>query len=230
MKYGFFVTGTDTGVGKTLVSSALVHHFAVLGYRSVGLKPVSAGCEWRDGQLLSEDVAQLEAASNVMLPLDIINPCAFEPPLAPHVAAEQAGREIEMESLIAAFGQAVAAADVVVVEGVGGFRVPLNDRLDTADLAVRLGLPVILVVGMRLGCLSHALLTQESIAARGLQLVGWIANTIDPQMSAFKENLQALEKRIPAPCLGVVPYQPQPDFATVESALKQQKLGDIVCA
>lgn len=229
MKHGFFVTGTDTGVGKTLISSALVHHFAVGGYCSVGLKPVAAGCVWDNGRLLSEDVAQLRAASNVALPLDVINPYAFEPPLAPHIAAEMVSQRIEMPPILGAFNQAAIAADVVIVEGVGGFRVPLNEHEDTADLATELGLPVILVVGMRLGCLSHALLTAESINARGLNFAGWIANTIDPQMSAYKENLQALEKRIPAPCLGVVSYQQQPDFVTVESVLRQQKLGDIVC-
>ena len=230
MKHGYFVTGTDTGVGKTLISSALVHHFAISGYSAVGLKPVAAGCEWKEGRLLSEDVAQLRAASNVVLPLEVTNPYAFEPPLAPHVAADMAGQCIEMPPILQAFAQAADVADVVVVEGVGGFRVPLNEHEDTADLAAKLGLPVILVVGMRLGCLSHALLTVECIQARGLNLAGWIANTIDPQMSAFKENLQSLEKRIPAPCLGVVSYQPRPDFVTVESVLRQQKLGDIVCA
>jgi dethiobiotin synthetase len=230
MKQGFFVTGTDTGVGKTLISSALVHHFAISGYSAVGLKPVAAGCAWSDGRLLSEDVVQLRAASNVVLPLEVTNPYAFEPPLAPHVAAEMAGQSIEMAPILQAFAQAAAVADAVVVEGVGGFRVPLNAQEDTADLAAELGLPVILVVGMRLGCLSHALLTVESIKARNLKLAGWIANTIDPQMTAFKENLQSLEKRIPATCLGVVSYQQQPDFVAVESVLRQQKLGDIVCA
>jgi dethiobiotin synthetase len=229
MKHGFFVTGTDTGVGKTLISSALVHHFALEGYRSVGLKPVAAGCEWKDGRLLSDDVAQLRAASNVALPLEIINPYAFEPPLAPHVAADMAGQRIEMQPILEAFYQAAAAADIVVVEGVGGFRVPLNDSEDTADLAARLALPVILVVGMRLGCLSHALLTAECIFARGQKLAGWIANTIDPQMSAFQENLQSLEKRIPAPCLGVVSYEEQPDFSRAESMLRREGIGNIVC-
>jgi dethiobiotin synthetase len=229
MKHGFFVTGTDTGVGKTLISSALVHHFALGGYRSVGLKPVAAGCEWKNGRLLSDDVAQLRAASNVALPLEIINPYAFEPPLAPHIAADMAGQRIEMQPILEAFCQAAAAADIVVVEGVGGFRVPLNDSEDTADLAARLALPVILVVGMRLGCLSHALLTAECIFARGLKLAGWIANTIDPQMSAFQENLQSLEKRIPAPCLGVVSYEEQPDFSRAESMLRREGIGNIVC-
>jgi dethiobiotin synthetase len=229
MKHGFFVTGTDTGVGKTLISSALVHHFALDGYRSVGLKPVAAGCEWKDGRLLSDDVAQLRAASNVALPLEVINPYAFEPPLAPHIAAEMAGQRIEMQAILKAFQQATVA-DAVVVEGVGGFRVPLNESEDTADLAAQLDLPVILVVGMRLGCLSHALLTVESIGARGLKLAGWVANTIDPQMSALQENLQSLEKRISAPCLGVVSYEAQPDHFRVEAMLRQQGLGNIVCA
>lgn len=222
MKHGFFVAGTDTGVGKTLISAALVHHFALNGDRAVGLKPVAAGCEWKSEQLLSADVVLLRAASNVALPLDVINPYAFEPPLAPHIAAEMAGHHIEISRLLEMFERAALAADVIVVEGVGGFRVPLNEREDTADLAVKLGLPVILVVGMRLGCLNHALLTAESIAACGLKLAGWVANIIDPQMPAFQENLHALEERIPAPCLGVISYAEQPNFVHVESLLRRQ--------
>lgn len=205
MKCAYFVTGTDTGVGKTTISSALVHQFAALGLRSVGMKPVASGCILQDDVLLSEDVQQLKAASNLTLPLSDINPYAFEPAIAPHIAASQAGAEIELGVIQAAYARLEAAADVVIVEGVGGFRVPLNDTLDTADLAVALGLPVILVVGLRLGCINHALLTAEAIAARGLTLAGWIANRIDPAMSMQEENLQALRLRLQAPCLGVVP-------------------------
>lgn len=229
MKHGFFVTGTDTGVGKTLISSALVHHYALKGYRSAGMKPVAAGCIQAEGRWLSEDVAMLCAASNVELPLAIVNPYAFEPPIAPHVAAEMAGTVIEMPILLDVYRKAKELTDVLIVEGVGGFRVPLNDRQDTADLTVQLGLPVILVVGMRLGCLNHALLTMECIFARGLRVAGWVANTIDPHMPAFKENLDALEKRISAPCLGVVSYEKKPTPDKVELALRQQLLGDFNC-
>lgn len=221
MKQGFFVTGTDTGVGKTLVSAALVHHYALKGLRSAGMKPVAAGCELKDGRWLSEDVAMLCAASNVVLPHEVVNPYAFEPPVAPHIAAEQSGITIELPVILDVFEKAKAEVDALIVEGVGGFRVPLNDRDDTADLAEALGLPVILVVGMRLGCLSHALLTAESIQARGLKLAGWIANEIDPDMVEFKENLAALKKRISAPCLGVVCYKKKPSSDEAEFELRQ---------
>lgn len=230
MKHGFFVTGTDTGVGKTLVSSALVHHFAQSGWRAAGMKPVAAGCERMGADLLSEDVVSLRAASNVDLAPEVINPYAFEPPLAPHIAAAAEGVRIELNIVHDAFKKAADAVDILVVEGVGGFRVPLNDQEDTADLASRLGLPVILVVGMRLGCLSHALLTVESIAAHGLKLAGWVANCIDPAMAAQKENLSTLLERIPAPCLGIVPYQSRADCKTTATALYAAELLNLVCA
>ena len=219
MKRAYFVTGTDTGVGKTTISSALVHQFAALGLRSVGMKPIASGCVLQGGVLLSEDVQQLQAASNLALPLADINPYAFEPAIAPHIAASQAGVEIDLDVIQAAYARLESEADVVIVEGVGGFRVPLNDSLDTADLAVALGLPVIMVVGLRLGCINHALLTAEAIAARGLTLVGWIANLIDPAMSMQQENLEALSQRLPAPCLGVVPWVEAGDFTAIKTDL-----------
>lgn len=230
MKHGFFVTGTDTGVGKTLISSALVYHFAQRGLRSAGMKPVAAGCETSRGGLISGDVVQLREASNVELPREVINPYAFAPPLAPHIAAEMAGRRIELNIIQDAFKKAAEAVDILVVEGVGGFRVPLNETEDTADLAGKLGLPVILVVGLRLGCLNHALLTVESIAARGLKLVGWVANDIDSGMDAKKENRESLQKLITAPCLGVVSFQQYPDFRVTASMLNAAELDDLVCA
>lgn len=230
MKHGFFVTGTDTGVGKTLISSALIYHFAQRGLRSVGMKPVAAGCEPSSGDMISEDVLQLRMASNVELPLKVVNPYAFEPPLAPHIAAEMAGMRIELDFIQDAFKKAAQAVDILIVEGVGGFRVPLNEAEDTADLARELGLPVMLVVGMRLGCLNHALLTVESIAARGLKLVGWVANDIDSGMIAKKENLESLQKLITAPCLGVVSFQQYPDFRVTASMLNTAELDDLVCA
>ncbi len=219
MKHAFFVAGTDTDVGKTLVSAALVHAGVQLGFTSAGLKPLAAGCREVAGQLVSDDAELLQAASNVALAQAVVNPYAFAPPLAPHIAAQQAGRSIELETIVAAVRQAQSQVDFLVVEGVGGFRVPLNATQDTADLAQMLGLPLVLVVGMRLGCLNHALLTAEAIAARGLVLAGWVANCIDPHMAAPQENLIALGDRLAAPCLGVVPYQTQPDFRMTATAL-----------
>jgi dethiobiotin synthetase len=215
MSRAIFVTGTDTGVGKTLVSAALVHGFAGMGLSAAGMKPVAAGCRSEQGRLVSEDVALLQAASSVRLADELVNPYAFEPALAPHVAAHQAGVRIDPAVILDAASQARSKVDILVVEGVGGFRVPLNDVYDTADLAAGLGVPLVLVVGMRLGCLSHALLTAEAIAARNLVLAGWVANTIDPDMAAFTENLAALQQRLLAPCLGVVPYMSSPRMERV---------------
>lgn len=220
MKMGLFITGTDTGVGKTLIATALVHGFAQADRRVVGMKPVAAGASLQDGQLLNDDVAQLIVASNVKANLAHINPYVFESPIAPHIAAAQAGISMSIPKLKLDFEVLANAADVVVVEGAGGFLVPLNDTEDMADLAVALGLPIVLVVGMRLGCLNHALLTAAAIEARGLRLAGWVANSIDPQMTNFAENLDSLNQRISAPCLGIVPYSTEVDFRQVSAYLK----------
>jgi len=216
---GLFVTGTDTGVGKTLISCALLRAYAAAGNSTVGMKPVAAGCEsGRDG-LRCEDVESLRQASSVQAPLDLVNPYAFAPPVAPHIAAAEVGVTIELARIRRAYLALTDLADKVVVEGVGGFRVPLDEHSDTADLAQLLGLPVVLVVGMRLGCLSHALLTVEAIAARGLPLAGWVANRVDAEMASFDANLAALQQRIVAPLLGVVAYESQPDAARVAQCL-----------
>lgn len=212
MKQAFFITGTDTGAGKTLIASALVYHYARQGFNSLGMKPVAAGCELKNGRLMSEDASQLIAASNVDAEVDLINPYAFSAAIAPHIAAAADGMAIELPVILQAYAQLASQADVVIVEGVGGFCVPLGDAFDTADLAQQLGLPVILVVGIRLGCLNHALLTVEAIERRGLKLAGWVANQPEPQMAAPAENLQALKQRIAAPCIAVVPLLEQPDF------------------
>lgn len=219
MSRGFFVTGTDTNVGKTLIAGALLHGFAASGLRAVGMKPVAAGCEPGVDGLRCEDVEFLRAAGNVSAPPGLVCPYAFEPAVAPHVAAAQAGVEIDLSRILAAFGQLSRDADVAVVEGVGGFRVPLNTSQDTADLARLLGLPVVLVVGMRLGCLNHALLTAQAIEAAGLPLAGWVANRIDPEMTAFEETLAALERRLGAPLLGVVPYLKKIDLRHVQGCI-----------
>lgn len=203
----YFVTGTDTEIGKTLAASALIHALQrQTGGIVVGMKPVAAGTD-ANGE--NEDVVQLMAASNRKLPVQWVAPFVFPEALAPHLAAERAQRQIELGSIQTSLEQLQKQSDHVVVEGVGGFRVPLNlshDQCwDSADLAQTLSLPVILVVGLRLGCINHALLTLESIQRTGLHVTGWIANRVDPNMSLAEENLAALKQLIPAPCLGHIP-------------------------
>ena len=208
----FFVTGTDTGVGKTLVSRALLGGLAARGLKVAGYKPVAAGCD-ADG--MNDDAKTLLAFSNIPLSYEQVNPCCLAEPMAPHLAAARAGVEIEIAPLVAGYRALAAAADQVIVEGAGGFVVPLNDREDSADLARALNVPVILVVGMRLGCLNHALLTCEAIAARGLTLAGWVANVRDSAMPARQENVDALRSRIAAPLLGVIPFMAAPGETAV---------------
>lgn len=200
-----FIIGTDTGVGKTLVTAAMLQAFTALGHRTVGMKPVAAGAELINGTWANEDVTLLRAASSVSAAPELVNPYLFRDPIAPHIAAERKGVNIEIPRIRAAYDALCHQADVVLVEGVGGFRVPLTNTMDTADLAVSLGAPLILVVGMRLGCINHALLTMEAITARKLHLAGWVANRIDPEMSAYEENLATLSRRINAPLLAEVP-------------------------
>jgi dethiobiotin synthetase len=209
------VTGTDTGVGKTVVACALLAGFAGRGLRVVGMKPVAAGLERIDGELRHADVEALRAAGNVAAARELVNPYCFPEPIAPHIGAARAGIDIDPERILDCLARLKAQADVVIVEGVGGFCVPLGRGFDTAALAARLALPVVLVVGMRLGCLNHALLTNEAIAARGLKLAGWVANHIDPGMDAADENARTLEESLPAPLLVRVPY----DAAIAPSAV-----------
>ncbi len=212
-----FVTGTDTEIGKTLVSCAILHTLVAAGVRACGMKPVAAGAELRDGVLHNEDADMLIAASNVHLPRNITTPYMLRDACAPHIAAARDGVKIEAVPIIAAYTEVAAASDAVVVEGVGGFRVPFSDDFDSAQMAEQLNLPVILVVGLRLGCLSHALLTIEAIVRRDLVLAGWVVNEIDPEMNFADENIAALAARIPAPMLGRIPYL---EHATAEEAAK----------
>ena len=209
-KPAWFVTGTDTEVGKTFVTCALLHVLRDQGVNAIGMKPIAAGT---DAEGKNDDVEALIAASGVQAPRELINPYLFQPAIAPHIAAEEEGRSIDLGSIVTSFNTLRGMADTVLVEGVGGFCVPLGPDSDTADLAENLKLPVILIVGMRLGCINHALLTQQAIAARGLKLAGWIANRIDPEMSRFEENMAALTERIAAPLLGIVPANCTPEKA-----------------
>jgi dethiobiotin synthetase len=217
MKQSFFVTGTDTGIGKTLVSCAMLRAYAAKGLRAAGMKPVSAGTR-ADGR--NEDVELLLAAGNVRAARETINPFLLNEAVAPHIAARREGVDIDFARIVRCFEQLREQADVVVVEGVGGFRVPLGDSQDSADLACRLGLPLILVVGLRLGCINHALLTGEAIRACGLRLAGWVASQVDAQMACVEENIDTLRKRLDAPLLGVVPHQAPPDASRIARLLR----------
>jgi dethiobiotin synthetase len=219
-RFACFVTGTDTEIGKTLISSAILHKLVQQGLRACGMKPVAAGAEERDGALHNDDAAMLRAAGNVHLPQHITTPYLLREACAPHIAAALEGVTIEPVPIIAAYAEILGASDATVVEGVGGFCVPFSSEFDSAGLAVQLNLPVVLVVGLRLGCISHALLTAEAIVARGLVLAGWVANTVDPDMRFADENIAALEARMPAPLLGRVPRLDDPSAAAAATYIE----------
>lgn len=201
----YFITGTDTEIGKTFTTSALLRAFAKQGNSTLGMKPIASGAEEIDGVLHNEDVDSLVAASSVKAPQEIVVPYLMRTPAAPHIVAALENVTMDVQHIASCYQQAQQLADVVLVEGVGGFCVPLDDETSTVDLAQRLALPVILVVGMRLGCINHALLTAQAIKASGLRLAGWVANTVDTDMKFFEENVQALKQRLDAPCLAVMP-------------------------
>ena len=199
----YFVAGTDTDVGKTFVSVELLEDFKKQGKTTVAMKPVAAGVN-ADGR--NEDALELMGAMTAELPYRQVNPVCFEPAIAPHIAAEQVDKRVTAERLAGfAAGLAMSVNDILLVEGAGGWLCPLNNKETIADFAIRLKAPVILVVGMRLGCLNHALLSVAAIRAAGLPIAGWVANCIDPEMLNLTENIVSLQQRIPAPCLGVVP-------------------------
>jgi len=212
---GVFVTGTDTGIGKTRASALLVRAQRAGGRRAIGMKPVASGCRETPDGLRNDDAEALIAASDPVPPYAFCNPYAFAPPIAPHIAAREAGIAIALDPIVSAYGALAAMADRVVVEGVGGWAAPLSDALMQADLARALELPVVLVVGLRLGCISHALLSARAIRADGCVLAGWIANRIDPDMARPDENLDALRARIDAPLLAVLGHAAEPRDADV---------------
>lgn len=208
--HDYFIAGTDTEVGKTFVSAALIHAFASKGLRTLGMKPIAAGARAIDGVWHNDDLDSLIAASNVSCPTSLLCPYLMRIPAAPHIVAVLEQVQIVPQTILSAYQQLTQLADAVIVEGVGGFCVPLTADYTTADLAHDLALPVILVVGMRLGCINHALLSAQAIAAQGLTLAGWVANTVDPTMTYVAENIEALCSRLPAPLLGHVPRLAQP--------------------
>lgn len=214
-----FVTGTDTEVGKTRISVGLIELLQNRGLKAAGMKPIASGCDWLDGQWQNEDALALMAQSDVSLPYATVNPYAFQPAIAPHIAAARVGTEVSLSVIRQQFEAIKQQADAVVVEGAGGWLVPLNGTDTMADLATELDLPVVLVVAIRLGCINHALLTVESIQQKGLKLAGWVANHLSEQTESA-DIMATLKQRIDAPCLGSVPCLPAEksaaDFLTLE--------------
>lgn len=216
---GFFITGTDTEIGKTTIACGVVKKLAGNGHTVAVMKPVASGCHRTDVGLRNVDAEALIATSGRGWKYEQVNPFAFEPAIAPHIAAANAGIDISADVILSAFNNLQRQSDCIVVEGVGGFRVPLAEGFDTADLAVMLGLPVVLVVGLRLGCINHALLTAEAVQARGLEFAGWIGNSLEPAMDSEAANIETLREHLPGPCLGHVPYFAMPDAESIAAAL-----------
>jgi dethiobiotin synthetase len=214
-----FITGTDTGVGKTRVAAALCRALAARGTRVAAMKPVASGCALTPEGLRNEDALALLAAMNVRARYSDVNPYAFAPAIAPHIAAREAGVDIDFSVLDRAYERLRMQSQALIVEGAGGWLAPLDETRGFADLAVHWQMDVVLVVGMRLGCLNHALLTVESVERRGLSLRGWVANSIDPGFERVTENISSLKNRISAPCLGIFAFEPQADLETLAQAL-----------
>jgi len=216
---GIFITATDTGAGKTLVSCGIIHALRGIGLRVAGMKPVASGCEPTAEGLVSDDARQLAVASGLAAPMDLVNPYRFLPAVAPHIAAAEVGVRIDLGRIEAACRALLGIAEAVVVEGVGGLRVPLNHQDEVVDLAKLLRLPVVLVVGVRLGCLNHALLTAEALERRDVPICGWVANHVDPAMAVQDENVEALRNRLGAPMIGRVPFLDSADPGAVAACL-----------
>jgi len=219
MDKGYFITGTDTSIGKSWCAAALIWKLRQQGYTVTGMKPIASGCVETAEGLRNEDALLLQQLSSIPMPYDEINPYAFEPAIAPHIAAKQAGIHIDLDVIKQHFKTLSTHSDFTVVEGVGGWQVPLNNQQTIADLAITLELPVIMVVGLRLGCINHALLTANQIQQSGSHLAGWIANSIEPDMSEQLSNIETLRDMISAPLLGTTPYLKQFD---------QQQMADAI--
>ncbi len=220
MRAGYFTTGTDTECGKTEITLGLMHLLQAKGKSVVGMKPVAAGAVATEEGLRNDDAQRILQQASKPVPYDLVNPYAFEPAIAPHLAAGEIDQEISFEVILECYERLSTLADLVIVEGVGGWRVPLSTDGDVSDLALAIGLPVILVVGMKLGCLNHALLSVDSIQAKGLTLAGWVANTMDQDMLELEANMETLKQEIEAPCLGLVPNLRPVATSTVAGCLK----------
>lgn len=204
-----FLTGTDTGAGKTVAACALLHALRARGLSAVGMKPVASGCvPHPDGGWCNDDALALLAASSTQADYALVNPYALQIPTAPELAARHAGVTLHLEPMLAAFSTLAAGADAVVVEGVGGWQAPLTETLDQADVVRAMALPVVLVVGVRLGCINHARLSARAILDQGFSLRGWLGNSVEPGMLYADETIEILRRVLPAPCLGILPHQP----------------------
>jgi dethiobiotin synthetase len=224
--HSFFIAGTDTDVGKTLIATGLLLAAKARGLSTLAIKPIAAGCEDTAEGLRNDDALQLQRAMSLQLPYEQVNPVALQPAIAPHIAAEQAGRRLRVSQLEGyCRGALMQRADLALIEGAGGWRVPLNRTETLADLAKALNVPVILVVGVTLGCINHALLTAEALAHDGVQLAGWVASQIEPDMPCYEQNINTLKALIHAPCLGVVPYLEQ---ASAEAASAYLDLDPVI--
>ncbi|PHS72398.1 MAG: dethiobiotin synthase [Cycloclasticus sp.] len=202
MAKGFFITGTDTGVGKTYVASQLIKAYRKQGVRVSGFKPVASGGVWLNDQLVNEDALSMMREASVSMSYTDVNPYCFEPAIAPHLAAEQARVDINFEKIQSHYRKHVSEVDIVIVEGAGGWKVPLNEELSFDEIPLVLEVPVILVVGLKLGCINHALLTEEAILNSGCRLVGWIGNSISADFEVQNDNSLTLSKRMKSPCIG----------------------------
>ena len=222
-----FVTGTDVGVGATLVSSAIVHLAGASGRVAVGMKPVAPGATFHHGRWHNDEVDRLAAAGSLPLPGSALCPYILAPDQAPEIAAHLAGITLAPEFMLEAFGALQVWADVVVVDGMGGFRMPLADGYDSADLAQAMDLPVVLAVGLRPGCLNHALLTAEAIRARGLRLAGWVANASETPLAQPEMTLASLQRWLGAPCLGVLPRLVAGDAADPNDEMARRASGHL---
>jgi dethiobiotin synthetase len=220
MSAGLFITGTDTGCGKTEITLGLMQALQQRGERVLGMKPVASGAERTSQGLRNEDALRIRAQCSNELAYERVNPFAYEPPIAPHLAAEASGRPIDLSRIAEVYHGLAASADRVIVEGVGGWSVPLDgNRTTVADLALRLELPVILVVGLRLGCINHALLSEAAILQSGVRLLGWVANQVEPGMASIEGNTETLRQRLSAPCLGLLPHLDNPSPVRVSGYL-----------
>ncbi|MDE2108585.1 MAG: dethiobiotin synthase, partial [Gammaproteobacteria bacterium] len=216
--------GTDTGVGKTRVAAAMIRALGCGGLKTVGMKPVASGSASSARGLRNEDALLLQAVANLPRSYELVNPYAFAPPIAPHLAAQEAGVRIELAHILESYRRLCEGADAVVVEGIGGWQVPFGNAWGLPELARAFGLPVVLVVGLRLGCLNHALLSARAIRSDGLHLAGWVANAIDPGFERRAENLATLERSLNAPLLADIPWQPQLPVETLAARLDRALL------
>ncbi len=207
---GFFVTGTDTEIGKTLVAGALIYKFREHGMNALGFKPVAAGTyQDSEGKVLNEDIETLRIAANIEPSQMMSSPYVFDMPIAPHIAAEKLGKRLQISTILESYKEVSRQTNLIIIEGAGGLLIPLNEEENLGDLAQQLGLPVIMVVGMRLGCINHALLTYEALTSRKLIVAGWVANCLASEMPFLQENIKTLQSKIHAPLLGSIPPLPK---------------------